>query len=441
VTRAVVLFTRDLRVHDHPALNEAVEIASEIVPLFVLDDALRHDHDSSVRRAFLRNSLSDVRHALRERGGDLVIRRGDTVEETLRLTQQAAATVVFIGADAGAYAQRRQERLARACRRERIEFHVENTIAAVPPGELAPAGRDHYRIFTPYWQRWRDQPLPTPLERPRRVALPPGIDPGDLTSAAPGLRGGERAARRRLDEWLRDGLPDYETARNQLGRQGTSRLSPYLHLGCLSAAEVVTRARAQGAIAEPFVRQLAWRDFYLQLLTANPHTATDDLHGRGREWIEDEDALTAWAEGRTGYPIVDAAMRQLRAEGWIHNRSRLLVASFLTKTLGIGRRGAKLFLELLLDGDVANNAGNWQWVAGTGVDSRPNRAFNPIAQAKRLDPEGEYVRTYVPELKELEGSTVHEPWRAPLVTRAPEYPHRIVALEHAAVRARRLATG
>ena len=436
MNRAVVLFTRDLRVHDHPALSAAVEIASEVVPLFVLDDTLWHQHRSPPRRAFLAGALADLRHALRERGGDLVIRRADPVEQTLRVAHRAAASVVLVGADASTYAQRRQERLARACRRERIALRVENTLAAVPAGELVPADRDHYRVFTPYWRRWRDQPLPALLDPPRRVSLPLGIDPGDLPSASSGLRGGERAARRRLDAWLRDGLHEYETARDELAREGTSRLSPYLHFGCISPAEVVTRARSQGAVAEAFVRQLCWRDFYLQLLTANPHTAAHDLHNRDREWIEDEDALTAWTAGRTGYPIVDAAMRQLRTEGWMHNRGRLLVASFLTKTLGIDwRQGAKVFLELLVDGDVANNAGNWQWMAGTGVDSRPNRVFNPIRQAKLLDPQGDYVRTHVPELGELEGSTIHEPWRAPLAARAPEYPERIVDLEHRAARA------
>jgi deoxyribodipyrimidine photo-lyase len=436
VKRAVVLFTRDLRVHDHAALSAAVEVASEIVPLFVLDDALRYEHSSAVRLVFLLDSLADLRQALRECGGDLAIRRGDTVEETLRVAYRVAASVVFVGADASTYAQRRQERLAGACRPERIELRVENTIGAVHPGELAPADRDHYRVFTPYWRRWRGQPLPASLDPPQRVSLPPGIDPGDLPSAPPGQRGGERAARRRLDGWLRDGLHGYDTARNELAMEGTSRLSSYLHFGCISPAEVVARARAKGAIAEAFVRQLCWRDFYLQLLDANPHTAMHDLHNRDRAWIEDEDALTAWAEGRTGYPIVDAAMRQLRAEGWVHNRGRLLVASFLTKTLGVDwRQGAKVFLELLVDGDVANNSGNWQWVAGTGVDSRPNRVFNPIAQAKRLDPQGKYVRAHVPELGELKGSIIHEPWRAPLAARVPEYPERIVDLEHRAARA------
>ena len=435
--RAVVLFTRDLRVHDHTALSAAAELAPEIVPLFVLDDVLWHQHRSSARRAFLLASLADLRHALRERGGDLVTRCGDPVEETLRVAHEAAAAAVFVGADGSTYAQRRQERLARACRRARIELRVENTVAAVPAGELVPADRDHYRVFTPYWRRWHDQPLPTPLYPPPRVPLPPGIDPGDLPSAqSTALRGGERAARRRLDAWLDGGLHVYETARNELAADGTSRLSPYLHFGCISPGEVVMRARTKGAVAEAFVRQLCWRDFYLQLLTANPHTAAQDLHNRDREWIEDEDALTAWTAGRTGYPIVDAAMRQLRTEGWMHNRGRLLVASFLTKTLGIDwRQGAKVFLELLVDGDVSNNAGNWQWMAGTGVDPRPNRVFNPVRQAKRLDPQGDYVRTHVPELGELEGSTIHEPWRAPLAARAPEYPERIVDLEHRAARA------
>jgi deoxyribodipyrimidine photo-lyase len=436
--RAVIVFTRDLRVYDHAALSAAVEMASEIVPLFVLDDALRYEHGSPVRQAFLMDSLADLRHALRKRGGDLIIRRGDSVEETVRLAHRAAARVVFVGADASTYAQRRQQRLARACRAERIELRVENTIAAVPAGELVPAGRDHYRVFTPYWRRWRHEPLPAALDPPRRVSLPSGIEPGELPTARRARRGGERAARQRLDAWLRSGLHEYETTRNELARAGTSRLSPFLHFGCISPTEAVTRARAQGAIAEPFVRQLCWRDFYLQLLTANPHTATRDLHhrNRNREWIEDEDALTAWAEGRTGYPIVDAAMRQLRAEGWIHNRGRLLVASFLTKTLGIDwRRGANVFLDLLVDGDVANNAGNWQWVAGTGVDSRRNRVFNPIAQAKRFDPQGEYVRRHVPELGELKGPTIHEPWRAPLAARPPNYPGRIIDIQHRAARA------
>jgi deoxyribodipyrimidine photo-lyase len=235
---------------------------------------------------------------------------------------------------------------------------------------------------------------------------------------------------------LRSGLHDFDSARNDLARDGTSRLSPYLHFGCISAGEVVTRARDHGDGGDEFVRQLCWRDFYLQLLAGNPQTVTHELHERGGERSDDDDALATWAAGSTGYPIIDAAMRQLRAEGWIHNRARLLVGSFLTKTLGVDwRRGADVFFELLVDGDVASNVGNWQWVAGTGVDPRPNRAFNPIAQAKRLDPNGDYVRRYVPEVADLRGSAVHEPWRAPLAACAPEYPQRIGGSEGRAARA------
>jgi deoxyribodipyrimidine photo-lyase len=426
MTSAVVLFTRDLRVHDHAALSAAVDVAREVVPLFVLDDGFRRRHRSGARESFLLESLADLRRALRERGGDLVVRRGDPVEETLRIAHRAGSHAVFVGADASPYAQRRRQRLERACRGERLEVRVENTVAAVAPGELVPAGRDHYRVFTPYWRRWRELPLPSPLDAPVRVTVP-AVAPGPLPPPVAGMRGGERAGRQRLDTWLRSGLHEYAGARNDLGRDGTSRLSPYLHFGCVSANELVVRARREGAVADEFVRQLCWRDFYLQLMSANPRTATDDLHRRDRGWTDDDDGLAAWAEGRTGYPIIDAAMRQLRQEGWMHNRARLLVGSFLTKTLGIDwRRGADVFFELLVDGDVANNVGNWQWVAGTGVDTRPNRVFNPVAQAKRLDPEGEYVRRYVPELAGLPASMVHEPWRAPLPGRVREYPERIV---------------
>jgi deoxyribodipyrimidine photo-lyase len=434
--RALVLFTRDLRVHDHAALSSAVDAADEVVPLFVFDETLGRAHRSAAREAFLLESVADLRDALRRSGGDLFLRRGDPAEETLRVARAADAGTVFLGVDGSGYAQRRQKRLALACGRERVELRVENTLAAVAPGEITPGDRDHYRIFTPYWRRWRGTPLPEPLDPPGRIRVPVDLSRGDLPSPSRPVGGGERAARRRLDLWLGGGLHDYDAARNDLAGDGTSRLSAFLHFGCISPLEVVTRARREGPVTEEFVRQLCWRDFYLQLLAANPRTAAADLHPRGRAPSDDEEAFEAWANGRTGYPIVDAAMRQLRSEGWIHNRARLIVAAFLTKTLEIDwQSGARIFFDLLVDGDIANNAGNWQWVAGTGVDTRPNRGFNPIAQAKRFDPQGKYVRTHLPELGDLKGSAIHEPWRAPLAARVPEYPERIVDLEHRAARA------
>ena len=231
--------------------------------------------------------------------------------------------------------------------------------------------------------------------------------------------------------WLREDAGAYGRMHDDLAGDGTSRLSPYLHFGCVSARELANRAAESGAGA--FVRQLCWRDFYGQLLHALPRTQVDDLRPRGDRWVDDADALAAWKEGLTGYPLVDAWMRQLRAEGWMHNRARLVTASFLVKDLGIDwRAGARHYFDLLLDGDVAQNVGNWQWVAGTGVDTRPSRVFNPTAQAKRLDPNGDYVRRWVPEL-----DGVRDPLSPGLL--APSYPPPIV--DHgeavAAFRARR----
>ena len=214
-----------------------------------------------------------------------------------------------------------------------------------------------------------------------------------------------------MTRWLARGLAAYDRLHDDLAADGTSRLGAYLHFGCLSPLELAERASGREG-AEPFVRQLCWRDFYAQLLAARPEISHADFRPRGHRWRDDAGALAAWKEGRTGYPIIDAGMRQLAREGFMHNRARLLTGSFLTKDLYLDwRLGAAHFAGLLVDGDVASNSGNWQWVAGTGVDTRPNRVFNPISQARRFDPSGDYVRRYVPELAGIEGSAVHEPWK------------------------------
>jgi deoxyribodipyrimidine photo-lyase len=441
---AVVLFTRDLRVHDHAGLSEAAGTSERVVPLFVLDDRVLNGLDAPNRLSFLLGALADLRRSLRELGADLIVRRGDPVEETLRIARAVNAETVFVGCDASAYARRREELLARACRRERVELRVVNTTSVVPGGALVPADRDHYRVFTPYWRRWQATPLLPPQPAPARLRLPDGIEPRELpqlsalTSVGPSPdvpRAGEYAGRARLRRWLANGLAGYER-NDRLGANATSRLGPYLHFGCVSALEVVARARGHPA-GEAFVRQLCWRDFFLQLLAANPRLPLDDLRPRGDRWRHDDEAFARWRDGLTGYPIVDAAMRQLAREGWLPNRARLIVASFLTKTLYLDwRLGADVFSRLLVDADVANNVGNWQWMAGTGTDTRPNRVLNPIAQARRFDPDGEYVRRHVPELAQLEGSSAHEPWRAPARLRANDYLAPVVDHDHAAARFR-----
>jgi deoxyribodipyrimidine photo-lyase len=355
-----------------------------VIPLFVLDDALLRTHGTPRRRAFLHSALADLRASLRSRGGDLVVRSGDPVAETMRIAAAHDASAVYLSADASAYAQRREERLAR----ERIELRLVDGISVVEPRAIVPDGRDHYRVFTPYWRRWRAEPVRALHEAPANVRLPHGIKSGEPPLAAQG--GGETAARARLAQWLDDGLGDYERLRDNPAADATSRLSADLHFGCLSAVEVAKRARS----APEFVRQLCWRDFFLQLLRANPRLEHEDLHPRGEGWRYDDEAFDRWRAGATGVGIVDAAMRQLHREGWIPNRARLIVAGYLTKTLGVDwRLGARVFSDLLVDADVANNVGNWQWVAGTGVDTRP-RGFNAQTQAKRFDPDGAYVRRY-----------------------------------------------
>ena len=431
---AIVLFTRDLRVHDNPALRAALAEAKQVVPLFVLDDRLLAA--SPNRAGFLLESLAALDASLRALGGRLVLRRGDPVAGTVRVAGEIGAQTVFLSDDVSAYAARRERLLT-----ERLDVRVHPGATAVPAGALAPAGGDHYRVFTPYWNAWRGTPKRDVVPAPPRVGVPGDLRSDPLPALPAGrsadvVPGGEAEGRRRLERWLRDGLAAYEDGHDDLAGDRTSRLSPYVHLGCVSALELVRRCAARPG-GEAFARQLCWRDFYHQLLAANPRLARDDYRPRGDAWRDDPDALAAWKEGRTGYPIVDAGMRQLVGEGWMHNRARLVVASFLVKDLYVDwRAGLAEFDRLLVDGDLASNAGNWQWVAGTGTDTRPNRVFNPIAQARRFDPQGDYVRRYVPELAAVEGAAVHEPWAlGPL--RPAAYPEPLV--DHAEAAAAFLA--
>jgi deoxyribodipyrimidine photo-lyase len=431
VRSAIVLLTRDLRVHDHPALAAAAAEADIVVPLFVLDEGIPAPPN---RAAFLLDSLACLRRSLRALGGTLFVRRGDVVAETMRVAAEARAEAVFLSTDVSAYARERERRLVA----ERIEVRTFPGVTAVPPGDLVPAGGDHFRVFTPFWRRWREAEL-RPLRRaPRHIATPPRLAAGRLPprkDASPELaEGGEEAGRARLERWLRSGLARYDERRDDLAADGTSRLSPYLHFGCVSPREVVERAAGRPG-AEAFLRQLAWRDFFHQLLHARPEASREDYRPRGDRWNDDPEGLATWKKGRTGIPLVDAGMRQLAREGWMHNRARLVVASFLTKDLYVDwRLGAAHFSDLLVDGDVAQNSGNWQWVAGTGADTRPNRVLNPLRQARRYDPEGAYVRRYVEELTEVPGPEVHEPWRLGGVA---GYPPPLVDHGEAAARFRR----
>ena len=416
---AVVLFTRDLRVRDNPALAAACANAERVVPLFVLDPKLQTC--SANRLRFMHQALADLRESLRGLGGDLMIRRGDPVAETIEVARAVDAEGIAMAADVSGYARAREQRFEQECARHRISFRLFPGVTVIDPGDVRPGGgSDHYKVFTPYSRAWQAAEWRAEVAAPRKVTLPDGLRVGRMPAIPDAdspdtIEGGETAGRRRVATWLKH-IGPYDDLHDDMAADATSRLSAYLRFGCVSPLALANAAGERtGAGPAAFVRQLCWRDFYYQVAYAFPKISTEAYRTAGdAEWRSDDDALKHWQDGMTGVPIVDAGMRQLRAEGWMHNRARLITAAFLTKHLGVDwRSGVQWFFRWLLDGDVPNNSGNWQWVAGTGNDTKPYRRFNPIRQAERFDPDGVYVRRYVPELKSVEGKAVHQPWRLP----------------------------
>ena len=438
-------FRRDLRLDDHPALSAANE-AGRVLPVFVVDDAL-WGPAGDVRRAFLAGCLESLASATR---GHLVIRAGDPVAEVPRLAREVEATAVYVSADFGPYGRERDERMARALgglpdpvRLERV-----GSPYAVEPGTVVKEDGSPLRVFTPFSRRWRDHGWPVPTPRPPRMSWLSGVK-GSGPPPAPEVRAdlptpGEAGARRRWEAFAAHGLDRYGDTRDQPGGDHTSRLSPYLKWGCIHPRTLLD-GLGRGKGPDRFRSELCWREFYADVLWHHPASARHALQEPMARMRLDRGAgaderFAAWAEGRTGYPIVDAGMRQLAAEAWVHNRVRMIVASFLVKDLHIDwLRGARYFMEHLVDGDLASNNHGWQWVAGTGTDAAPYfRVFNPVTQGRKFDPDGDYVRRWVPELASLPARYVHCPWDADqLPIDAQGYPDRIV--DHHAEREEALA--
>jgi deoxyribodipyrimidine photo-lyase len=452
---SMMLFTRDLRLADNPALCAAVAAGPAVVPAFVLDDDLLSRCSGHASRLhFLHASLRDLDGSLRAAGGALVIRRGPWVATVLSLAREAGVATIHVADDVSGYAQGRLARLERAASGDRIAVIRHPGVLVVPPGTVRPAGgAAAFQVFTPYYRQWLAAPRRPAAPRPATITLPAGLRHGQLPAAArlttgrPAagvLAGGESAGQDRLRSWARDNLAAYDEGQDDLAGDRVSRLSAYLHLGCLSPAAIEAGLTGRPG-SEPFLRQLAWRDFFHQVLADRPDAARRDYRDRGDAWHTDADALAAWRAGQTGYPVVDAGLRQLAAEGFMHNRARMIVASFLVKDLYLDwRAGAAHFMTLLADGDVACNQLNWQWVAGTGTDTSAHRIFNPTRQGKRFDPDGDYVRRYVPELAALPARLIHEPDAA--ARRGCGYPgplvdHRAAVAEYRARRARGTSTG
>jgi deoxyribodipyrimidine photo-lyase len=420
---------RDLRLGDHPALAAALQDSDVMVPVFCLDPRLlRGRHRSGPRTQFMLECLADVDRSLRELGSRLVIRQGPPERELPALARELGAWVVHATDDVGPYARRRDSKVQRALHDDDVELHLHPGLFAVDdPAAIRTSEGGPYTVFTPYHRAWMREPRRDLVPRPRSLpALPAQVRSGRIPSLdALGLEsplsspmpGGEQAAREQLGAFLAHGVDRYDDRHDALAERGTSSLSPYLHFGCLSAREIEELLGGSPGAGE-FHRQLCWREFYAQVLRSFPRNARYEHQERYRamRWSHDDRPFDAWREGRTGYPIVDAAMRQLLREGWIHNRGRLIVGSFLTKDLGLDWRwGERWFMRLLLDGDEANNNGNWQWIASVGVDPQPaaRRIFSPTRQQARFDPDGVYVRRYVPELERVPDQYLAEPWTMP----------------------------
>jgi deoxyribodipyrimidine photo-lyase len=391
--RTLLLFTRDLRIHDHPGLAAAAR-DGEVLPLFVLDPRLLGR--SPNRAAFLIDTLGDLSGALVARGAPLVIRRGDPAEVATGLARRHRCDAINVTSDVTSVANGRLDRL----RASGVPVRTFPGNEVIPPGDVAPAGGEAYRVFTPYLRAWSRAAPRRPAPTPRRISPVDGVRPGRVPAAvrptAPTLPpGGERAGRRTMHAFVRRTLGRYRDDRDRLDLDTTSHLSAYLRFGCVSPLELATRASDNGGDA--FVRQLAWRDFFRQLVAADPRLTREDLRpARAPRWRRDPDAFDRWTRGTTGVDLVDAAMRQLLAQGWIPNRARLVAASYLTRTLELDwRLGASHFDRHLVDGDPASNIGNWQWVAGTGANPRRGAALNVERQARRFDPDGGYVARYL----------------------------------------------
>ena len=437
----VVWFRRDLRLADHPALHAAVERGAAIVPLFIVDPRLMTGRDAP-REAWLRQTLGALAVELRAAGAPLLVRHGDPRREVARVAREAGAEAVHWSEDYTPYARRRDAAVAEACAAIGVEARGFPGSALVTPGTLTTSAGGVYTVFTPFHRAWSGVASLMPLPAPTPLTPGPSLA-GEATPAA-GAQAGHAAASAALERFVRGPLAGYERDRDRVDRDGTSRLSVHLRVGALSPREV--RAAVQRAAvrdgrwrrpAEAFVRQLAWRDFFTDILWHRPESRRRELRGdrRGIAWRDDPGGLAAWQEGRTGYPLVDAGMRELASTGFMHNRARLVAASFLVKHLLVDwREGERWFMRRLRDGDPAVNTGNWQWVASTGADALPAfRIFNPVVQGRRFDPAGVYVRRWIPELTAVPDPHVHEPWA---VGGVPGYPAPIV--EHREARRRAL---
>ncbi|HZZ38088.1 MAG TPA: deoxyribodipyrimidine photo-lyase [Acidobacteriaceae bacterium] len=428
----LVWFRGDLRLGDQPALRATAATGGPVVPLFVW--APEEDGSEALGAAsrwWLHQSLVALEQSLQSQGLRLIIRRGPTAQTLLQLADETKARRIFCDRVYEPARLAAEPALEARLRDKGVSLESFNGSLLFEPGSIRTVTGGPFRVFTPFWRAlWNERgalrkPLTKPKGIPAPLHWPTSLEIADLglepkIDWAAGIRTawtpGENTAQERLRRFAQGPVSDYGDDRDRTDRDGTSRLSPHLHFGEISPIEI-WHAVAGRPGAEPYLRQLAWREFAYQLLVENPETTREPFQNEFRRfpWRRNARHLRAWQKGLTGYPFVDAAMRQLWRTGWMHNRARLVVASFLAKHLLIPwQQGAAWFLETLVDADLANNTMGWQWVAGCGVDAAPYfRVFNPITQGEKFDPDGSYVRQWVPELAGLPNEWIHRPWEAP----------------------------
>ncbi len=417
---------RDLRLRDNPALRAALREGGVVLPLFIIDPALNRK-PAPKRQAFLFAGLHQLDADLRAHGSRLIVRSGQPLTVLSQLVAESGTQVIYAGEDYSPYARRRDAQVARQLPLRTV---LEGTVHH--PGLLLKADGTPYTVFTPFSRLWKSLPLPELVAwSPPERFLPAPELPSDVLpdGAAPDLfPPGEKEAQRRLTAFLEGPVYAYAEDRDRLDLEGTSTLSPYLRFGMLSALRAMTGLRQALSAApdnsarlgcETWRNELIWREFYNAILYYFPGVLREAFNPalRNIPWRDVQGGaaadLQAWKVGRTGYPVVDACMRQLAETGWMHNRGRMIVASFLVKDLLIDWQvGERWFMQQLVDGDPAANNGGWQWTAGVGTDAAPYfRVFNPVRQGKKFDPEGSFIRRWVPELRAVLDNSIHEPWR------------------------------
>lgn len=466
---SIVWFRQDLRVEDNPALHAALLRGEPVVPLYIWAPEEEGDWaPGAASRWWLHHALEALQARLAALGAPLVLRRGPSLDALRAVVRESGANTIYWNRRYEPAAIARDTAIKRALRGNDLKSESFNGALLVDPVTFTNKSGTPFKVFTPFWKAAaRDLPVPDLIPAPERLS-PARKQPATIPLAqldllpaidwAGGFRAnwepGEAGALSSLDAFLNGPMPDYPEGRDRPETQGTSRLSPYLHFGEISPRQVVhalTAAALDGANAagaEAVIRQVYWREFSAYLLYHFPHTPEAPLREafNAFPWREDAVALRAWQRGQTGYPLVDAGMRELWHTGWMHNRVRMVVASFLVKHLLLPwQAGARWFWDTLVDADLANNTMGWQWTAGCGADAAPYfRIFNPITQGEKFDPQAVYIRRWVPELAALPDVLVHRPWEASAVDLAAAgiqlgttYPHPLV--EHAGARDRALA--